>query len=69
MGLPSDSDMGNSEVGHNTIGAGRVFKQGSALVKNALKSKVIFSEKTWKNGLNYCQKSQNSKMVKNYTNK
>lgn len=25
VGLPSDDDMGNSEVGHNAIGCGRVF--------------------------------------------
>ena len=24
VGLPSDGDMGNSEVGHNALGAGRV---------------------------------------------
>ena len=32
VGLPSDEDMGNSEVGHNAIGAGRVFDQGAKLV-------------------------------------
>ena len=25
VGMPSDDDMGNSEVGHNALGAGRVF--------------------------------------------
>jgi 2,3-bisphosphoglycerate-independent phosphoglycerate mutase len=29
VGLPSDEDMGNSEVGHNAIGCGRVFNQGA----------------------------------------
>ena len=33
VGLPSDSDMGNSEVGHNAIGSGRVFDQGAKLVE------------------------------------
>jgi bisphosphoglycerate-independent phosphoglycerate mutase (AlkP superfamily) len=28
VGLPSDDDMGNSEVGHNALGAGRIFAQG-----------------------------------------
>ncbi|MDR1031409.1 MAG: 2,3-bisphosphoglycerate-independent phosphoglycerate mutase, partial [Treponema sp.] len=28
VGLPSDDDMGNSEVGHNAMGCGRVFNQG-----------------------------------------
>ena len=31
VGLPSDDDMGNSEVGHNAIGAGQVFAQGAKL--------------------------------------
>ena len=30
VGLPSDDDMGNSEVGHNALGAGRIFAQGYA---------------------------------------
>lgn len=25
VGLPTDADIGNSEVGHNAIGCGRVF--------------------------------------------
>ena len=29
VGLPTDEDMGNSEVGHNALGAGRVFSQGA----------------------------------------
>ena len=32
VGLPSDDDMGNSEVGHNAFGAGRVFDQGAKRV-------------------------------------
>ena len=31
VGMPSDDDMGNSEVGHNAIGAGQVYAQGAAL--------------------------------------
>ena len=30
--MPSDGDMGNSEVGHNAMGAGRIFDQGAKLV-------------------------------------
>lgn len=48
VGLPSDSDMGNSEVGHNALGAGRVFEQGASLVNNALKSGKVFESKIWK---------------------
>ena len=32
VGLPSDDDMGNSEVGHNAIGCGQVYSQGAKLV-------------------------------------
>jgi len=46
VGLPSDGDMGNSEVGHNAMGAGRVFAQGAALVKRALESGSIWGD-TW----------------------
>ena len=38
VGLPSDSDMGNSEVGHNAMGAGRVYSQGASLVGEAIES-------------------------------
>jgi 2,3-bisphosphoglycerate-independent phosphoglycerate mutase len=47
VGLPSDKDMGNSEVGHNAIGAGRVFDQGAKLVNRAIESKQIFKTDLW----------------------
>lgn len=47
VGLPSDDDMGNSEVGHNALGAGRVFSQGAKLVNEALSSGAAFRGKTW----------------------
>jgi len=47
VGLPDDSDMGNSEVGHNAIGCGRVFEQGAALVGQAIKSGSMFEDQTW----------------------
>ena len=47
VGLPSDEDMGNSEVGHNAIGAGRVFSQGAKLVDLAIESQKIFSTSIW----------------------
>jgi 2,3-bisphosphoglycerate-independent phosphoglycerate mutase len=43
VGLPSDADMGNSEVGHNAMGAGRVFEQGAALVNKALADGSAFT--------------------------
>ncbi len=48
VGLPSDKDMGNSEVGHNTMGAGRVVDQGAKLVDKAIKTGKIFESKSWK---------------------
>lgn len=48
VGMPSDDDMGNSEVGHNALGAGRVFAQGAALVSLAIESGALFKSKTWK---------------------
>ena len=48
VGLPSDSDMGNSEVGHNAMGCGRVFAQGAKLVNKSVASRAIFEGKTWK---------------------
>ncbi len=47
VGLPSDDDMGNSEVGHNALGAGRVFSQGAKLVNEAITSGAIFAGKAW----------------------
>jgi 2,3-bisphosphoglycerate-independent phosphoglycerate mutase len=48
VGLPSDKDMGNSEVGHNTIGAGRIFDQGALLVGRAIETEAIFETENWK---------------------
>lgn len=48
VGLPSDEDMGNSEVGHNALGAGRVFEQGAKLVRAAIESGELFAGASWK---------------------
>lgn len=48
VGMPSDEDMGNSEVGHNAIGCGRVFTQGASLVQNAIESRSLFEGPVWK---------------------
>ena len=47
VGLPSDDDMGNSEVGHNALGAGRIFDQGARLVNRALTTGAIFKTDVW----------------------
>ena len=40
--------MGNSEVGHNAIGCGRVFAQGAKLVGASIESKTMFEGAVWK---------------------
>ena len=48
VGLPSDDDMGNSEVGHNALGSGQVFAQGAKLVSQSIESGKLFESDTWK---------------------
>ena len=48
VGLPSDDDMGNSEVGHNAMGCGRVFNQGAALVSASIATGAMFTGRAWK---------------------
>ena len=48
VGMPSDDDMGNSEVGHNAIGAGQIYAQGAALVANAIANGTIWEGSAWK---------------------
>ncbi len=47
VGMPSDEDMGNSEVGHNAIGAGQVYAQGAALVADAIAAGSIWAGPAW----------------------
>jgi len=47
VGLPSDDDMGNSEVGHNAIGCGRVFSQGAKLVGDSIQTRAMFKGTVW----------------------
>ncbi|RYZ60478.1 MAG: 2,3-bisphosphoglycerate-independent phosphoglycerate mutase [Proteobacteria bacterium] len=60
VGLPSDADMGNSEVGHNALGAGRVFDQGAKLVQNAIDSKRIYEGETWRDVLGQVTKEKST---------
>lgn len=55
VGMPSDEDMGNSEVGHNVIGCGRVFDQGAKLVSNSIASKEMYKGKTWSELIANCK--------------
>jgi len=47
VGMPAEDDMGNSEVGHNAIGAGRVFAQGAKLVNIAVEDGSMYAGETW----------------------
>ncbi len=47
VGLPSDDDMGNSEVGHNALGSGQVFAQGAKLVSQSIESGKMFTSAAW----------------------
>ncbi|MCQ8104647.1 2,3-bisphosphoglycerate-independent phosphoglycerate mutase [Methylomonas sp. SURF-2] len=48
VGMPSDEDMGNSEVGHNAFGAGRVFAQGAKLVAESINSGHLWQGHAWR---------------------
>ena len=48
VGLPDDGDMGNSEVGHNAIGGGKIVAQGAKLVNEAIASESMFEGEIWK---------------------
>lgn len=54
VGLPSDEDMGNSEVGHNALGCGQVYSQGAKLVEEAIESGEIFNSSAWQELKNNC---------------
>lgn len=51
VGLPSDDDMGNSEVGHNALGAGRIFAQGAKLVNQAIDSGEVYQTSVWQDAI------------------
>lgn len=48
VGLPSDDDMGNSEVGHNALGCGQIYAQGARLVNESIASGKMYESEVWK---------------------
>ena len=48
VGLPSDEDMGNSEVGHNALGCGQIYSQGAKLVGESIENGALYASATWK---------------------
>jgi 2,3-bisphosphoglycerate-independent phosphoglycerate mutase len=55
VGMPSDADMGNSEVGHNALGSGRTFDQGAKLIEQALASGALFRGEVWQALVRRCR--------------
>ena len=48
VGLPTDDDMGNSEVGHNALGCGQIYSQGAKLVNESIESGKMYDSSAWK---------------------
>lgn len=55
VGLPSDDDMGNSEVGHNALGCGQIYSQGAKLVNESIESGKIYSSQAWQEVAGNCK--------------
>ena len=54
VGLPSDEDMGNSEVGHNALGCGQIYSQGAKLVNESIESGKMYESAAWKELVDNC---------------
>ena len=54
VGLPTDDDMGNSEVGHNALGCGQIYSQGAKLVGESIENGSLFQSETWQDLTNNC---------------
>jgi 2,3-bisphosphoglycerate-independent phosphoglycerate mutase len=57
VGLPA-GQMGNSEVGHLNIGAGRIVYQELSRINNAIKDRSFFINQTLLDALDYASKNQ-----------
>ena len=60
VGLPSDDDMGNSEVGHNALGCGQIYSQGAKLVNESISSGAIYASKAWTELKENCLKNSST---------
>lgn len=60
VGLPSDDDMGNSEVGHNALGCGQIYSQGAKLVEEAIESGNIYKSSAWQELKDNCVKNDST---------
>ena len=48
-----DGQMGNSEVGHNALGAGQIIKQGIAKIEDDFKTGKIFEGSAWRGAIDF----------------
>ena len=55
VGLPTDEDMGNSEVGHNALGCGQIYAQGAKLVGVNIESGEIYRSSAWRELTDWCR--------------
>ena len=60
VGLPTDDDMGNSEVGHNTLGCGQIYSQGAKLVNESILSGKIYESAAWKDLASNCKEKKST---------
>ncbi len=60
VGLPSDDDMGNSEVGHNALGCGQIYSQGAKLVNESIASGKMYGSETWNNLIDNCKEKEST---------
>jgi 2,3-bisphosphoglycerate-independent phosphoglycerate mutase len=57
VGLP-EGQMGNSEVGHLNIGAGRVVYTGLSIINNAIETNKFTSNPSFNEAIKHCQKNK-----------
>ena len=60
--------MGNSEVGHNTMGSGRAIKQGIAHIEEAFSNGEVFNSKAWKDVINRVLSEEKASLLDNSNN-
>lgn len=60
VGLPSDDDMGNSEVGHNALGCGQIYSQGAKLVNESIESGKMYSSSAWQELVANCKENDST---------
>lgn len=59
VGLP-DGQMGNSEVGHLNLGAGRVVYQELTRINKSIREGDFFTNKAFKDAINHCKKNDSA---------